>query len=147
VDRDERFHGAFDPKRRPQYFNRKGEVMDEDSNRRRAPRHEVRIPLKICPLSQNGILAQEVESLNVSRLGVCFETNTPFHVGSDIEIYLKLPKEIAGRELPEWRCLSRVVHVDLSQSLFFRFRVGAGLVGYVAMGPLNDNASDYVVPS
>jgi hypothetical protein len=121
--------------------------MDEDSNRRRAPRHEVRIPLKICPLSQNGILAQEVESLNVSRLGVCFETNTPFHVGSDIEIYLKLPKEIAGRELPEWRCLSRVVHVDLSQSLFFRFRVGAGLVGYVAMGPLNDNASDYVVPS
>jgi len=121
--------------------------MDESPNRRRAPRHEVRIPLRICPLSQNGILAQEVESLNVSRLGVCFETNTPFHVGSDIEIYLKLPKEIAGRDLPVWRCLSRIVHVDLSQSLFFRFRVGAGLVGYVAMGPVNEEASDSMTVS
>lgn len=121
--------------------------MDEGSNRRRAPRHEVRIPLKICPLSQNGFHSQEVESLKVSRLGVCFETNTPFNVGSDIEIYLKLPKEIAGRDLPEWRCLSRIVHVDLSQSLFFRFRVGAGLVGYVAMGPVNENASDSLISS
>lgn len=120
--------------------------MDEGSNRRRAPRHEVRIPLKICPLSQNGFHTQEVESLNVSRLGVCFETNTAFHVGSDIEIYLKLPKEIAGRNLPEWRCLSRVVHVDLSQSLFFRFRVGAGLVGYVAMGPVIDTTLDSMMP-
>ena len=121
--------------------------MDEAPNRRRAPRHEVRIPLRICPLSQDGIPAQEVESLNVSRLGVCFETNIPFHVGSDIEIYLKLPKEIAGRDLPEWRCLSRVVHVDLSQSLFFRFRVGVGLVGYVTMGPVENDAWDMMTLS
>ena len=132
--REERFTGAFDPKRRPRSFCRMREAMDEAPNRRRAPRHEVRIPLRVRLLSQDEIPVQEVESLNVSRLGVCFETNIPLQAGADIEIFIKLPKEIAGRDLPEWCCLSRVVHVDLSQSLFFRFRVGVGLVGYVSMG-------------
>jgi hypothetical protein len=83
-----------------------------------------------------------VESLNISRLGVCFETDIPLDVGTDIELFLKLPTEVAGRDLPGWRCLSRVVHIDLSQSLFFRFRVGVGLVEYVSMGPVENHAAD-----
>jgi hypothetical protein len=52
------------------------------------------------------------ETLDVSSRGVCMKTDAPPHVGSIVEIRLRLPEMIMGLRVPEWRITGHVVHVE-----------------------------------
>ena len=82
------------------------------SNRRLETRVNLRVPLKIRPITDPPELEQNVESVNLSQRGLFFSTATPLQVGTRIEVLMKMPQEISGNPPTEVRCVGRVVHVQ-----------------------------------
>lgn len=80
--------------------------------RRYTPRLKLKIPIRIRPLDCAEASPRVVESTDISARGFYFTTDIPFEVGTPVQVTLRMPEEIAGRPLPEWRCQGRVVHVD-----------------------------------
>lgn len=80
--------------------------------RRYTPRLKLRIPIRIRPLDSAESVPCTVESTDISARGFYFSTDLPLKVGTPVQVTLRMPEEIAGRVLPEWRCHGRVVHVD-----------------------------------
>jgi hypothetical protein len=99
--------------------------------RRISPRKDCVVPLRfrvlqsgvpIAPLEpsltrgkpvvavQRGIM--EGEAVNLSERGIFFRSRERLSVGSPIEIYFRLPRELTGRTAEEVRCSARVVHVE-----------------------------------
>src|SRR5690349_13720263 len=97
--------------------------------RRIAPRKDCAVPLRFRILSSSvaaerveehlqtnprltrsrGIL--EGEAVNLSERGIYFRCREMVTIGSPIEIYFRLPRELTGRTAEEVRCSARVVHV------------------------------------
>jgi hypothetical protein len=84
-------------------------VADE---RRFTQRLKMRIPLRIRPVGYSDAPSQAVESSDISARGFYFLTDLPLHVGSPLQVFLRMPREIAGKPSPEWCCTCRVVRVD-----------------------------------
>jgi hypothetical protein len=81
-------------------------------DRRTEPRVTLRIPLRIRPITGSSILEQEVESVNLSRRGLFFSTETPLEVGTRIEVLMRMPQEISGNPPTDVRCMGRVVRLQ-----------------------------------
>ncbi len=89
------------------------------SDRRSAPRFRMCIPLhfQLAPVRSAAPdlpPEQAAETLDVSSRGVCMKTDAPPHVGSIVELRLRLPEMIMGLRVPEWRITGHVVHVKAS---------------------------------
>jgi hypothetical protein len=80
------------------------------SERRRARRFKLRVPLRV---HRPNLVdrPQRVSSLNISASGVCFATNHPLSVGQSVEMNLRMPKRIPGPPSGECFFTGRVVHV------------------------------------
>ncbi|HEX9760335.1 MAG TPA: PilZ domain-containing protein [Candidatus Acidoferrales bacterium] len=88
--------------------------MSNDANdeRRRAPRHPAKVPLKARPTEGNTGYVLSGESVNLSERGVMFVVDAPVKVGSAIELSFVMPPEIVGDFPMKIRCTARVVRVD-----------------------------------
>src|ERR1700722_19231227 len=80
------------------------------SDRRLARRFRLTIPLFIRGW-KTMTPEQEVKSVNVSEIGVYFETDVPPPEGSMVQVRLSMPMEITGGKTVEWRCTGKVVGV------------------------------------
>lgn len=80
--------------------------------RRYTPRYKLCIPLRIRGVDSLGAPAQKAESSDISGRGVYFSTDLPLHIGSPLQVFLRMPEEITGKLQPEWCCTCRVVRVD-----------------------------------
>jgi hypothetical protein len=81
------------------------------SNRRLEPRIDLRVPLKFRPVTTPPSNEQRAESINLSRRGLCFVTESPLQLGAQVEVFMTMPSEISGSPEAEIRCIARVVHV------------------------------------
>lgn len=98
----------------------------ERAERRDIPRYSVRIPLRFreVGLASNGS-EHRTESLNISRRGLFFASDTELQVGTPIEILLRMPREVTGLLTVEARCFGRVVHAR--RGMFADGRNGYGV--------------------
>lgn len=94
----------------PASLRKKIHMMDDE--RRYTQRLKMRIPLRVRPGGNSDAQSQAVESSDISARGFYFLTDLPLHVGSHLQVFLRMPREIAGRPAPEWCCTCRVVRVD-----------------------------------
>ena len=55
---------------------------------------------------------QAAESVNVSRQGIYFATNSVLHEGETVEVFFNMPEIVLGEPASEWRCTGHVVRVE-----------------------------------
>ncbi len=82
------------------------------NEKRLAKRINLTIALRFRPVTTTPVLQQKAESVNVSHTGVYFVTDYPVEVGSPLEMFLQMPKEVTGKTAADLRCTARVVHVQ-----------------------------------
>jgi c-di-GMP-binding flagellar brake protein YcgR len=81
------------------------------SNRRAEARIDACTPIRFRPITDPPSAEQSAESVNISEHGMCFSTDCALRVGEEVEIYLRLPRELS-EELVQVRWNTRVVHVE-----------------------------------
>jgi hypothetical protein len=110
-----RFMRGFHPGgANPASLRKKVHMIADD--RRYTQRLKLRIPLRICSGHYSDAPPQAVESSDISARGFYFLTDLPLRVGSPLQVFLRMPREIAGKPSPEWCCTCRVVRVDQDKS-------------------------------
>jgi hypothetical protein len=85
--------------------------MDQ-SNRRMEDRINLRVPLRFRAITDPPEEEQSTESVNLSQRGLFFSTTAALKVGTQVEVFLKMPHEISGNPPTDVRCVGRVVHVQ-----------------------------------
>jgi c-di-GMP-binding flagellar brake protein YcgR len=80
-------------------------------NRRAETRIDVRMPIRFRPITNPPSAEQSAESVNISQHGMCFWTSCPLRVGEEVEIYLRMPRELS-QNLIQVRWNARVVHIE-----------------------------------
>jgi Tfp pilus assembly protein PilZ len=80
------------------------------SNRRSETRIEVRMPIRFRPITDPPSAEQSAECVNISRHGLLFSTTCSLRVGEEVEIYLRMPRELSENAI-KVRWNARVVHV------------------------------------
>lgn len=96
-------------------------------DRRFAERPNVKTALRLR-VWKSGLPEQRAESVNLSRRGIFFATNSHLSKGQVVEILLKMPEEITGEPPTEWRCTGHVVRVEPTN--FPKGRLGVGVHFY-----------------
>jgi Tfp pilus assembly protein PilZ len=80
-------------------------------DRRSEERIEVRMPIRFRPITSPPSAEQSAESLNISEHGLFFSTSCPLRVGEEVEIYLRMPRELS-QSLIQVRWNARVVRIE-----------------------------------
>jgi hypothetical protein len=83
------------------------------SDRRFASRFNVAIPLQYRFWNLVGP-GRATESINISKCGIYFASDSPLAPGAALRISLQMPKEITGVPSVEWNCLGHVVRLQPS---------------------------------
>jgi hypothetical protein len=83
--------------------------------RRKARRVALEIPVKVR-LWESAVPEQKVECLNISERGLYFASGTRFNAGERLELVLKMPEDIVGRENSNWLCVGQVVRTHALDS-------------------------------
>lgn len=83
-----------------------------DGERRFTPRAHLIISVRLRPAERPELPEQQVESLNISRLGMYFESSSELAEGTTVEMNFNMPSEISGKREELWRCRGRVIRVD-----------------------------------
>src|SRR5260370_29959413 len=81
-------------------------------DRRIARRLIMKVPLKFRPVQAPEGSEREAASMNICNQGVYFATDQKVRKGVMIQLHLKLPREVAGDDVAEWRFTGRVAHVE-----------------------------------
>jgi c-di-GMP-binding flagellar brake protein YcgR len=84
-------------------------------NQRAEKRIDVRMPIRFRPITNPPSAEQSAESVNISEHGMCFSTNCSLQVGEEVEIYLRMPRELS-QNLVQVRWQARVVHAAPNES-------------------------------
>lgn len=98
-------------------------------DRRREVRVSLRVPLKFRPVTDPPSGERNAETVNLSQRGLFFSTDVPLCVGSQVEVFMKMPTEISGKSPAEVRCVGRVVHIRPG-TLFGKSGVGIRIERY-----------------
>jgi Tfp pilus assembly protein PilZ len=85
-------------------------------NRRAESRVDVRLPIRFRSITNPASPEQSAEAVNISEHGLLFSTNCPLRVGEEVEIYLRLPRELSQKP-GQVRWNARVVHVEPNQGV------------------------------
>jgi PilZ domain len=109
-----------------------GEETMSSHDRRYDPRVNVRMPLRFRILNSLQATEQIAESENISRRGIYFTTAAPLDVGTALEVYMHMPKELDGATSSDVRCVGHVVHVRADSLLGGRAGVGFHIEQYQA---------------
>jgi hypothetical protein len=103
------------------------------SNERRIdPRVNIRVPLRFRILDDQQSIEQNAEAENISQRGIYFTTAVPLKVGMPLEVSLRMPRELAGMNSTNVKCVARVVRVNPSSLLSGRAGVGLHIERYEA---------------
>ena len=111
------------------------------SNRRLTTRVGLWIPVRFRSLHTPTLPLQNAESVNLSERGVYFETDVAPAVGTPVELILKMPRELTGREPTELHCMARVVHVHADPLSSGKAGVGLYIEHYESMVPVEQRAN------
>ncbi len=82
------------------------------NDRRENQRLEVRVPLRFRPLVNPPAGNLRAESINLSPRGIYFASDYPLRVGSQIEMHMRMPREVSGQPNDDVHCTGRVVHIE-----------------------------------
>ena len=82
------------------------------TNRRNETRIPISIPIRFRPIADLQASEQVGESENLSQRGAFMWTTYPLQVGTQIEMFMRMPHEISGAPAAEVRCTARVVRVQ-----------------------------------
>lgn len=80
----------------------------------------------------------EGEAVNLSERGICFKSREALAVGTSLEIYLKLPRELTGRREEEVRCSALIVHVDSQMDVLGKKAIGASIERFEPVAHLSN---------
>ena len=83
-----------------------------DADRRRAPRLDFKIPVKLRPTVGTTPYVFSAESLNVSECGLLFVLDQKLEKGALVELSFTMPREVTGSSAMKIRCTARVIRVD-----------------------------------
>ena len=84
------------------------------SDRRFRQRFDFRVPIKIRKVDSPNTTEQLIESSDISARGLYFSTDSPFDIGTRVEMFLIMPMAISGRDARTWHCIGRVVRAQLA---------------------------------
>ena len=101
--------------------------------RRNGTRMHIRVPLRFRTVSHPVSADQSAESENFSQRGLYFSTDFPMKVGTLIEIFLRMPKELFGKMASDVMCIARVVRVDAFPSAENKVGVALQIERYEAV--------------
>ena len=79
--------------------------------RRKQPRVNVRETVRFRPVTDPVSPERLAETVDMCQKGICIATDFPLDVGEQVELYVKVPREVSGGEAVDARCVARVVHV------------------------------------
>jgi len=85
------------------------------SERRKARRVALQIPVRVRPW-KSAIPEHKVECLNISERGLYFASGARLNAGKRLELVLKMPEDIVGRENSNWLCVGLVVRTHALDS-------------------------------
>jgi hypothetical protein len=88
------------------------EVERKVAERRSEMRVSVRGPVRFRPVTNPVSSERFAETVNMSQSGFCIATDFELQVGMQVELFLKIPREVSGDDTTEVRCVARVVRVD-----------------------------------
>jgi hypothetical protein len=83
----------------------------ERMGRRQTARFELKVPFWICLPKSPETPARLVEASNISATGLYFVTDLPLQVGTPVEVSLRMPEVVVGKQSREWCCRGQVVRV------------------------------------
>lgn len=92
--------------------------------RRSTPRARISVPVALHPVADSQLTDRQVESLNMSYLGMYFASTEEIPEGTKIEMRFEMPERITGKQQSAWRCMGRVVRVDREGQPEGKFGVG-----------------------
>jgi Tfp pilus assembly protein PilZ len=72
----------------------------------------MKVPLKFRPVQAPDGSERDASSMNICHHGVYFATDQKMPKGVMLQVHLKLPREVAGDDVAEWRFTGRVAHVE-----------------------------------
>jgi hypothetical protein len=99
-------------------FPRAGETMKVADRKVKVieRRNELRVnvcePVRLRPVTDPVSSEQLAETVNMSPRGLCVATDFLLKVGMQVELFLRIPREVSGCETTDVRCVARVVRVD-----------------------------------
>jgi hypothetical protein len=102
-------------------------IPDQKTLVPRAPRFEIRVPVKYRPSGATDWRDGRTE--NISRSGVLFRTDLAMSVQTPIELLMALPEEVGGESAPVL-CRGRVVRTEPPKPDDPRPAVAAAIAGY-----------------
>lgn len=103
------------------------------ANRRSEERVDLRVPLKFRAVTNPPSNEQRAESINLSRRGLCFSTESPLELGTLVEVFMTMPSEISGSPESEVRCVARVVHIQQAGWMSSKTQIGLRVERYETM--------------
>jgi len=80
--------------------------------RRNELRVKVSEPVRLRPVTDPVSPERLAQTVNMSPRGLCVATDFPLQVGMQVELFLRIPREVSGHETTDVRCVARVVRVD-----------------------------------
>jgi hypothetical protein len=80
-------------------------------DRRSSLRHKVKTALRVRGW-KSATPEHRAESIDVSLRGIYFATKSALSEGEIVEILLKMPEKVSGKQTTEWRCTGHVVRVE-----------------------------------
>lgn len=86
--------------------------MSNNDERRRAPRMDAKVPVKVIPGEGGGQYVQNAESINLSERGLYFNVQGSMKPGSTLELSFIMPGEVTGGLPMRVRCSARVIRVE-----------------------------------
>jgi hypothetical protein len=95
------------------------------SNRRFAPRFNLKIPLVFCSVDACLERGHEAISINICERGVYFKTEQPVSVGLPVRVLVQMPGECGGKPATRVVFTGRVSHVEVKRR--GRPRSGVGI--------------------
>lgn len=95
------------------------------NDRRENQRFDVRVPLRFQPLVNPPAGNLRAESINLSPRGIYFASDYPLRVGAQIEMHMRMPREVSGQPKDDVHCTGRVVHIE--PDTFLGGKAGVGV--------------------
>lgn len=99
-------------------------MKDITEERRFTPRSDLAVFITLRPIADPPLPEQRVESVNISRRGMFFNTTAEIPKGTAVEMRFHMPPQISGKPDTEWRCMGRVIRVDRNGLPFGSVGVG-----------------------
>ena len=86
------------------------------SDRRFSNRYRLKVPLVFCATSSLLAKGHLEKSTNISLRGVYFMTGEPVSVGLSVQVLLRMPKRLSGKQAIHRVFTGRVSHIESQDS-------------------------------